>query len=86
MEEKIPSQADIGMLRVNNAGLKSKLLPGPLNIIERLKISLPQNLKERATVIRKWINESMSGLKSSNSSIDEFVRVKNHYNEVDRVF
>ena len=74
------------MLRVNNSALKNKLLPGPVNIIERLKVSLPHNLKERASVIREWINKSMLGLKASNSSIDEFVRVKNHYNNVDRVF
>jgi len=86
LNEAIPNQADIGLLRVNNAALKQKLVPGPSKIIEKLKVSLPNNLKVRSTEIRDWINKSMLGLKSSNSSIDEFVRVKNHYNYVDNLF
>lgn len=86
LEQDIPCQADIGLLRIDNNDLKAALVPSPMDIIKNLKEVLPVLLKSRTLELKQWFNTQSVALKSNNSSIDEFVRQQNSLKYAEKHF
>jgi len=71
--EKIPYQADLGLLRLESNKLKQQLTPFPDKIREEVKKLIPPELRNRNDLLKEWFSKSIVELKLTTTDIDMFV-------------
>jgi len=86
LEQEVPYQADLGMLRIDNAALKEKLVPVPSGVLARLRSFMPQLLRERMREVKSWLSASTAQLKTDARTIDSFVQQQQFMKEIEKKY
>jgi hypothetical protein len=83
-ETKIPFQADLGLLRLESNGLKSKLTPVPMQIYKQVSGLIPPEMQHRNALLKDWFNNSISELKLTTTDIDMFVEQNRALKQIEK--
>lgn len=71
--EEVPSQEDIGLLRINSKNVKAYLSERPKEMIECFAQYIPKELERRLGECQIWLDQQLDELKEKTSNIDIFV-------------
>ena len=72
-QDAVPSQEDIGLLRIDSNQVKEYLQPRPNDVRTSLSELIPKELARRLEECREWLVENMEILKVKTTNIDVFV-------------
>lgn len=86
LEEKVPSQADLGLFRIDSTELRDLLLPSPQVLWKKLQIILPEELRFRARVLKDWMLGSSLTMKAGIGSLEDFVKQRNSVQEIENEY
>ncbi|CAM9594527.1 unnamed protein product [Heterosigma akashiwo] len=74
--EGIPREAHVGILRVESAELKRRLMPSPVLCIQALKKLLPELMSEHAKALLDVLADLVPVVTGAPSTVEHFVRKK----------
>ena len=72
------------MLRVSAFDIKKLLQPRPNEILNRIYLSIPTQIKRRSSEIAKYLEESIRSLKASTANVSDFVKQMKSFKAIDK--
>ena len=84
MAKELPYLVDKQILRVNGQNLKDLLEPYPSEILHKVYLSLPPEIKHRSSEIDKYLEASIKELKISTTNVSDFVKQMKSLKAIDK--
>jgi hypothetical protein len=82
--KELPFLVDKQILRVNAYGLKNMLEPKPNEILNKIYLSIPPEIKRRTSELLAYLGESIRALKASTANVSDFVKQMKSLKAIDK--
>ena len=82
--KELPFLLDKQILRVNAYPLKNLLEPKPNEILNKIYLSIPPEIKNRTTHLLKYLADSIRSLKASTTNVSDFVKQMKSLKAIDK--
>jgi len=70
----LPEQKDLGLLRIDFNPIKTDLKPNPKRNFEKIKKTLPKEVRSRIEISKVWLQEQISLIEKPAYEPDPFVQ------------
>lgn len=77
---KLPLTQDIGLIQVDAKSARNTVQPTPEAYLKQISIFIPQVIRERNEIAKKWIKENFVKLDKTVNDVEEYVEQSQYYN------
>ena len=85
-ESDIATDACRGMIYISNKQVRDGLIPSPKHCLAVIDEKIPETIKIRTEIIKKWVDVSTKKLQQRVSSVEEYVDQNNNLISVNDKF
>ena len=79
---KVPESCNVGILKIDCTKVRKSLLPSSITALKEIERIGGSILREKAKDIRKWVINSMDQLMTKVTTVDDYVKQKNSWNNI----